>query len=201
MLKRLFDIIGSLLALLLLWPFLLLLGLAIKLDSPGPIFFRQERVGLHGKLFRIHKLRSMRIDLPGAPMTAAGDARITRVGRFIRRFKLDELPQFIDVLYGDMSLVGPRPQVPDHVQYYPDDVRRRVLSVRPGITDLATLEFIDEERILAQAKDVRRAYLEEIQPIKLKYCLQYVDNQSFVLDMHILWRTAHALFNRIFSNS
>lgn len=198
MLKRLFDFAIALLALLVLWPLLLILGIAIKLDSPGPVFFRQERVGLHGKTFRIHKLRSMRIDLPGAPMTAANDARITRLGKIIRRFKLDELPQFIDVLLGDMSLVGPRPQVPNHVQYYPDDIRDKVLSVRPGITDLATLEFIDEERILSQADDLHRAYIEDIQPIKLQYCIQYIDNQSFWLDLKILCRTATALFCRIF---
>ena len=197
-LKRLFDFFAALVALLILWPVILALGIAIKLDSPGPMLFRQERVGRHGKIFRIHKLRTMRTDQSGTSMTAKGDARITRVGKFLRHYKLDELPQFIDVLTGEMSLVGPRPQPAPHVAHYPPDIREKVLSVRPGLTDLATLEFIDEERILAQADDIRTAYVEDILPIKLKYCVQYVETRTFWLDIQILWRTACALLHRIF---
>ena len=197
-LKRLFDFFAALVALLILWPVILALGIAIKLDSPGPMLFRQERVGRHGKIFRIHKLRTMRTDQSGTSMTAKGDARITRVGKFLRHYKLDELPQFIDVLTGEMSLVGPRPQPAPHVAHYPPDIREKVLSVRPGLTDLATLEFIDEERILAQADDVHEAYVRDILPIKLRYSVQYVETRTFWLDIQILWRTAKILFIRLF---
>lgn len=195
--KRLFDFFVALAALLVLWPLILALGIAVKLDSPGPMFFRQARVGRHGKIFRIHKLRTMRTDQAGTSMTAKGDARITRIGNFLRHYKLDELPQFIDVLTGDMSLVGPRPQPAPHVDHYPPGIREKVLSVRPGLTDLATLEFIDEERILAQADDVHTAYIQDILPIKLKYCVQYVDTRTFWLDIQILCRTALALVRRV----
>lgn len=198
-LKRLFDFFVALAALLVLWPVILVLGIAVKLDSPGPMFFRQKRVGRHGKIFRIHKLRTMRSDQSGTSMTARGDARITRVGKLLRHSKLDELPQFIDVLKGDMSLVGPRPQPVPHVDHYPPEIREKVLSVRPGLTDLATLEFIDEERILSQADDVHTAYIQDILPIKLKYCVQYVETRTFWLDIQILWRTATALLSRLFS--
>lgn len=198
-LKRLFDFFVALAALLVLWPVILVLGIAVKLDSPGPMLFRQKRVGRHGKIFRIHKLRTMRSDQSGTSMTARGDARITRVGKLLRHSKLDELPQFIDVLKGDMSLVGPRPQPAPHVDHYPPEIREKVLSVRPGLTDLATLEFIDEERILSQADDVHTAYIQDILPIKLKYCVQYVETRTFWLDIQILWRTATALLSRLFS--
>ncbi|MBQ7626662.1 MAG: sugar transferase [Rhodocyclaceae bacterium] len=198
-LKRLFDFFVALAALLVLWPVILVLGIAVKLDSPGPMLFRQKRVGRHGKIFRIHKLRTMRSDQSGTSMTARGDARITRVGKLLRHSKLDELPQFIDVLTGDMSLVGPRPQPVPHVDHYPPEIREKVLSVRPGLTDLATLEFIDEERILSQADDVHTAYIQDILPIKLKYCVQYVETRTFWLDIQILWRTATALLSRLFS--
>ena len=196
--KRLFDFLVALVALLVLWPLILALGMIVKLDSPGPMFFRQKRVGRHGKIFRIHKLRTMRTDQSGTSMTARGDARITRVGKFLRHYKLDELPQFMDVLKGDMSLVGPRPQPASHVDHYPPDIREKVLSVRPGLTDLATLEFVDEERILAQADDVHEAYVRDILPIKLRYSVQYVETRTFWLDIQILWRTAKILFIRLF---
>lgn len=196
--KRLFDFFAALVALLVLWPLILALGMIVKLDSPGPMFFRQKRVGRRGKIFRIHKLRTMRTDQSGTSMTARGDTRITRVGKFLRHYKLDELPQFMDVLKGDMSLVGPRPQPAPHVDHYPPDIREKVLSVRPGLTDLATLEFVDEERILAQADDVHEAYVRDILPIKLRYSVQYVETRTFWLDIQILWRTARILFIRLF---
>ena len=139
--------------LILLSPLLIGLGLWIKLDSPGPVFFRQQRVGQYGALFGIHKFRSMTADAPlgGLQITVGNDARITRAGRFLRRTKLDELPQLIDVLIGNMSLVGPRPEVPKYVAMYPTALRDKVLSVRPGITDPASLQYRDEGSLLAAA--------------------------------------------------
>lgn len=197
MLKRLFDICCSALGLLVLLPFLALIAIAIKLDSPGPIFFRQERVGRHGVPFRIHKLRSMQVWHPAIDrqITVGTDARITRVGRLIRQWKLDELVQLIDVLRGDMSLVGPRPEVPRYVAMYPDDTRDEILSVRPGITDLASIHFRNESMILAQSTDPERAYREDILPEKLRLQQQYVRTRSFRVDLGILFKTAVAIFH------
>ena len=148
MAKRVFDLLGAGLGLLLLSPLMLAIALAIKLDSRGPVFFRQQRVGRHGMLFRIHKFRSMVADAPqrGPALTVGDDPRITRVGRWLRRTRLDELPQLIDVLAGHMSLVGPRPEVPQYVAQYPAALRERALSVRPGITDPSSLLYLDESR-------------------------------------------------------
>ena len=155
MLKRTFDLLVSGIALVLIAPILLAIGLAIKLDSRGPAFFRQERVGRFGRTFRIHKFRSMAADAPtrGPQLTIGEDARITRVGGFLRRHKLDELPQLIDVFVGNMSVVGPRPEVPSYVALYSPEDRDLVLSVRPGITDRASVEFKDESEILGAASD------------------------------------------------
>lgn len=193
--KRTFDLLASTLGLLALAPFLLLVAVAIKLDSPGPVFFRQERVGRLGSVFRIHKFRTMVTDAErrGLQITVGADARVTVVGAFLRRYKLDELPQLIDVLMGNMSLVGPRPEVPRYVALYPDDVRRIVQSVRPGITDLASIEFKAENDILGHAKDPHRAYVEEILPIKLRYYVDYVQGRSFWGDMKIILRTLLAI--------
>ncbi|MFY2951254.1 sugar transferase [Achromobacter xylosoxidans] len=195
MLKRLFDICCSALGLLVLLPFLALIAIAIKLDSPGPVFFRQERVGRHGTPFRIHKLRSMRVAQPGAgrQITVGADARITRVGKLIREWKLDELVQLIDVLRGSMSLVGPRPEVPRYVAMYPADLRDEILSVRPGITDLASIRFRNESEILAQAADPEQAYQQVILPEKLKLQQEYVRTRSFLGDLAILIKTAAAI--------
>lgn len=195
MLKRLFDICCSALGLLVLLPFLALIAIAIKLDSPGPVFFRQERVGRHGTPFRIHKLRSMRVAQPGAgrQITVGADARITRVGKLIREWKLDELVQLIDVLRGSMSLVGPRPEVPRYVAMYPADLRDEILSVRPGITDLASIRFRNESEILAQAADPEQAYQHVILPEKLKLQQEYVRTRSFLGDLAILIKTAAAI--------
>ena len=195
--KRVLDVSLSGLALLLLWPWLVLVALAIKLDSPGPVFFRQQRVGQGGRLFRIHKFRTMRVhDGAGPQVTVAGDARITRVGRLLRRTKLDELPQLIDVLRGDMSLVGPRPEVPRYMALYADDVRARILSVRPGITDRAAIEFRDEERLLAAAADPEATYVSAIMPVKQRHYLDYVAHHSVRGDLRILWDTFKALVGR-----
>ena len=192
--KRAMDVALSLLALPLAVPLMALIALAVKLDSPGPVWFRQQRVGRAGRLFRIHKFRTMHVhDGSGPQVTAAGDARITRAGRWLRATKLDELPQLIDVLAGDMSLVGPRPEVPRYMALYAEPVRRQILSLRPGITDRAAIEFRDEERLLAAAADPERAYVEQVMPIKQRYYLDYVAQRSLGGDLRILWDTARAL--------
>jgi lipopolysaccharide/colanic/teichoic acid biosynthesis glycosyltransferase len=195
-LKRLLDVAGAALGLLLLLPVFLVVALLIKLDSPGPVFFRQVRVGRHGKTFRIFKFRTMtHAQRTGDPqLTVAGDARITRVGAVLRRYKLDELPQLLDVLRGTMSLVGPRPEVPRYVDHYPDDHRERVLSVRPGITDLASLHYRDENTLLARAHDPEREYLDVILPAKLQYALDYVDNATVGHDLRVLGLTLRTVF-------
>lgn len=196
MTKRLFDWLASGLGLMLLAPLLVVLAVWIKLDSPGPVFFRQERVGLAGKLFRIHKFRTMVTDAErrGLQITVGADARVTRVGQWLRKYKLDELPQLLDVWLGHMSLVGPRPEVPRYVSCYPADVRDVVLSVRPGITDRASIEFKDENEILGRAADPSEAYIHEILPIKQGYYLEYVRNQSLLGDVRLIFRTLGALF-------
>jgi lipopolysaccharide/colanic/teichoic acid biosynthesis glycosyltransferase len=194
--KRVFDVGVALLALLLLSPLMLALAVWIKLDSPGPVFFRQPRVGQHGRLFRIHKFRTMRADAAGPPLTVGADARITRAGVVLRRQRLDELPQFIDVLRGRMSLVGPRPEVPRYVAHYPAQLRDRVLSVRPGITDPASLEFLDEASLLAASADPERTYIEEVLPLKLQHAADYAQRASLATDIAVLWRTVRTLWSR-----
>lgn len=188
-LKRLFDIAASAIGLLLLAPVLLGIAIWIKRDSPGPVFFRQERIGRHGQPFRIYKFRSMRQDNTGLQITVGEDARITRSGRFIRAYKLDELPQLINVLLGDMSLVGPRPEVPRYVALYPAEVRAEVLSVRPGITDLASVQYRSESMLLAQSSNPEQTYVDTILPAKLALCRQYVRERSFWLDLRIIGMT------------
>jgi len=195
MTKRLFDFLASSIGLLLLGPLLVMLAIWIKIDSPGPVFFRQERVGRGGKIFRIHKFRTMIEDAEkkGLQITVGADARVTRVGRWIRKYKIDELPQLIDVWLGEMSLVGPRPEVPRYVACYPVDVRELVLSVRPGITDKASIEFKDENEILAKAKDPNQAYIREVLPIKLQYYVEYVRNRTLLGDIALIFQTFIAL--------
>ena len=195
MLKRSLDLLLASCGLLLLTPLLLPIALAIKLDSRGPAFFRQERVGRFGVPFRIHKFRTMAHDPRGAgsQITVGADARITRVGAFLRRHKLDELPQLIDVLQGTMSLVGPRPEVPRYVAMYPPVLRDKVLSVRPGITDAASIAFRDESELLARASDPEREYVQVVMPRKLALAASYADQQTLVLDLQILWRTLRVL--------
>jgi lipopolysaccharide/colanic/teichoic acid biosynthesis glycosyltransferase len=193
----LFDCLASFLGLLLLAPLLLLISIAIKLDSAGPVFFRQERVGQYGKFFRIHKFRSMTVDAPskGLQITIGADVRITRVGFWLRKYKLDELAQLIDVFNGSMSLVGPRPEVPHYVEKYPDQIREIVLSVKPGITDWASIKYKDENEILARADDPQQAYVNEVLPIKLQYYVDYVCNRSFFGDIKIICATLIAVFH------
>jgi lipopolysaccharide/colanic/teichoic acid biosynthesis glycosyltransferase len=195
MAKRLFDLCGAALALVLLSPLLLAIALIVKLDSPGPVLYRQERVGQFGKLFRIHKFRTMVADAPqrGPALTVGADVRITRVGRWLRRARLDELPQFIDVLAGHMSLVGPRPEVPRYVAHYPPALRERVLSVRPGITDPSSLLFLDESELLRRAADPEREYIDVILPRKLQYAADYAARANLRSDLGVLMNTLRAL--------
>jgi lipopolysaccharide/colanic/teichoic acid biosynthesis glycosyltransferase len=196
--KRFFDGLASTFGLLALAPVLLLLAVWIKLDSPGPVFFRQERVGRGGKLFRIHKFRTMVTDAErrGLQITVGADARVTRVGQWLRKYKLDELPQLLDVWLGHMSLVGPRPEVPRYVACYPVDVRDVVLSVRPGITDRASIEFKDENQILGRSDDPHAAYVNEVLPIKLRYYVDYVRDRSFCGDIAVILATIRSLVIR-----
>jgi lipopolysaccharide/colanic/teichoic acid biosynthesis glycosyltransferase len=197
MAKRVFDLLLASLGLALLSPLLLAIALAIKIDSRGPVFFRQQRVGRHGVPFRIHKFRTMRHDEgeAGPQITVGADARITRVGALLRRHKLDELPQLLDVLQGAMSLVGPRPEVPRYVALYPPELRARVLSVRPGITDMASITFRNESELLARAADSEREYLEVVMPRKLALAASYADAPSLGTDLKILWRTLRLLIS------
>lgn len=195
MAKRLFDIVCSGLGLLLLSPLLVAVAAWIKLDSRGPVMFRQERVGRHGKPFRIHKFRTMRVDAPklGPQITIGEDARITRSGRWLRASKVDELPQLWDVLRGAMSLVGPRPEVPRYVALYPAALREVVLSVRPGITDPASLSFRNESELLAKAADPEREYVEVVMPMKLGLAADYVRNASLMGDIRLILATLGAI--------
>ncbi len=199
MAKRVFDLVVAATALLLLAPVMMAVALAIKLDSRGPVFFRQERVGRHGVPFRIHKFRTMRAapaEAPGLQITVGDDPRITRVGAWLRRNRIDELPQFIDVLQGTMSVVGPRPEVPRYVAHYPPALRERALAVRPGITDPASLEYLDESQRLAQAADPEREYIQNILPRKVQLAAQYAERATLASDGAVLWRTLVALLKR-----
>jgi lipopolysaccharide/colanic/teichoic acid biosynthesis glycosyltransferase len=189
--KRAFDLLVAGLAVVLLAPLLAAIALWVKLDSAGPVFYRQQRVGRGGVPFCIHKFRSMVAQAaPGTlPITVGDDPRITRAGRFLRRSKLDELPQLFDVLAGSMSLVGPRPEVPRYVALYPAALRDKVLSVRPGITDPASIAWRDESTLLARAADPERTYIEEVMPAKLRCAAQYVDEMSLATDLRLIGAT------------
>ncbi len=198
MAKRCFDLLLSSVGLLVLSPVMLLIALLVKLDSPGPVMFRQERVGRFGRTFRIHKFRTMRHEPVGRGLqiTVGADSRITRVGGFLRASKLDELPQLLDVWLGDMSLVGPRPEVPRYVAHYPAELREKVLSVRPGITDIASIEYRDESAVLARSADPEHAYIHEVLPHKLALAARYVERSSIWLDAWLIARTLWAIVRR-----
>lgn len=188
--KRPFDIIASGLGLLFLWPLFLFLAIWIKIDSHGPVFYRQLRVGKNGKDFRIYKFRSMRQDSDkGSLITIGGhDSRITRSGYFIRKYKLDELAQLINVFIGDMSFVGPRPEVRHYVNYYTEE-QMHVLDVRPGITDLASIKYRNENELLEKAEDPERYYIDVIMQDKLRINLEYVESHSFFNDLKFIFLT------------
>jgi len=196
MAKRLFDLVAAGLGLVLLSPLLVGIALWIRFDSPGPALYRQERVGRFGRLFRIHKFRTMHQDGSNSRLqiTVGADPRITRAGTVLRRLKLDELPQLWDVFVGDMSLVGPRPEVPKYVALYPDALRDKVLSVRPGITDRASIEYREESELLARAEDPERVYIDVVMPAKLRYAVEYVDRRSMWSDLCLIGATVQALW-------
>jgi lipopolysaccharide/colanic/teichoic acid biosynthesis glycosyltransferase len=195
--KRLFDIVFALLGLVLTLPLFAVIALLIKRDSEGPVFYRAPRVGKDGKPFKMLKFRTMvaNADKIGGPSTANDDPRITRVGRFLRRYKLDELPQLINVLKGEMSFVGPRPEVQQYVDMYTEE-EKAILTVKPGITDWASLWNSDEGAVLAGSPDPEKAYLELIRPTKIKLQLEYVRKRSFLTDLGILLRTVMAVVCR-----
>jgi lipopolysaccharide/colanic/teichoic acid biosynthesis glycosyltransferase len=188
--KRLVDVVAAVFGLILLSPVLACIAVAVKATSEGPVLFAQERVGRHGKTFVIWKFRSMVLDAPekGPALTTRMDRRVTSVGRVLRATKADELPQLLNVLRGDMSLVGPRPEVPKFVAYWPSDVKQRVLSVRPGLTDNAVIS-IDEEAMLASATDPEWTYVHDVLPMKLALYERYVANHPLRVDFAILGRT------------
>ena len=198
MAKRLIDLLLSALGIIVLSPLLLAAMVWVRLDSPGPVFFRQERVGQGGRPFRIHKLRTMFVDAArrGPAITELDDPRITRAGRWLRHYRLDELPQLIDVIAGDMSLVGPRPELPRFVALYPPELRERVLAVRPGITDPAALEFADEAQLLAGSADPERTYVDVILPRKLSRQAEYAQRANWVSDLAVIARTLRMLAQR-----
>jgi len=195
--RRALDLVASAVGLVLLSPVLAAVAVAIAATSPGPVFFRQERVGRGGSPFRIFKFRSMRVDAEavGGQLTVDGDPRVTRVGAFLRASKIDELPQLINVLVGDMSLVGPRPEVPRYVALYTPD-QRRVLAVRPGITDPASIRYRDEAAVLARAEDPERAYVDEVLPHKLAINLAYLDRRTLASDVGVILATLWRLLRR-----
>lgn len=200
--KRVVDSVIGAFGFALLSPILVALAIAVRLTSPGPVLYRGVRVGLHGKLFRILKFRTMvdNAERLGGSCTANDDPRITSLGRWLRKYKLDELPQLINVLCGDMSFVGPRPEVPQYVDLYTTE-EKLILSVRPGITDWATLWDSDEGALLAGSSDPERTYLEQIRPEKLRLQLQYVRTRSLWIDIKILFATVDLMFRRCFNSS
>lgn len=189
-LKRLFDIVASFIGIILLSPFLIIIAIFIKLGSNGPVFFKQERVGLKGKHFLILKYRTMIVDAEkyGKQITVGKDNRITAVGSFLRKYKLDELPQLINVLKGDMSLVGPRPEVPRYVKLYSKE-QLKVLDVRPGITDLASLRYSDENELLGTVENPEEYYVNVIMKDKLDLNLEYIDKSNVFYDIVIILKT------------
>ena len=195
MIKRSFDLLISLSGLIIFGAFFLLIAFLIKMDSPGSVFFRQERVGKHGKIFHMHKFRTMvtGAEFMGLQITVRADSRVTRFGRVLRKYKLDELPQLVDVLFGDMSIVGPRPEVPHYVGFYPDEIRKLIQSVLPGITDPASIKFRNENDILSYSNDPERTYIQEILPIKLNYYKNYIREKTFMGDLRIILDTLIAI--------
>ena len=192
--KRIFDVIASGLGLIVLSPLFLILAIWIKIDSRGPVFYRQVRVGYKNKDFRIFKFRSMRVGADkGSLVTIGGhDPRVTRSGYFIRKFKFDELPQLINVFLGDMSLVGPRPEVRHYVDYWTPE-QMHVLDVRPGITDPASIKFRNENELMEKAEDPEKYYIEVIMQEKIKLYLEYVEKHSFWYDLGLIFKTFWAI--------
>jgi lipopolysaccharide/colanic/teichoic acid biosynthesis glycosyltransferase len=189
-LKRIFDILVSLVIVLAFFPFGLVISILILTSSKGGVFYRQTRVGLNNADFKLLKFRTMKPDSDKLGQLTVGmrDPRITGIGYFLRKYKLDEFPQFINVLLGQMSIVGPRPEVREYVDYYSEE-QRKVLSVKPGITDYASLHYFQENEILGRAEDPKKTYIEEIMPDKLLLNQKYVEEQSILVDFKIMWQT------------
>jgi len=199
MLKRIIDVVLALTGFIIFSPLLIIIAMWVKFDSPGPVFYRGVRVGRDGEKFRIFKFRSMVInaDKSGVSSTSSQDTRITTSGRFIRKWKIDELSQLINVINGDMSLVGPRPEVLEFVELYSDE-EKKILSIRPGITDWATIWNADEGGVLEGALNADEVYSKVIRPTKLKLQLLYLKNHSFIIDIKILVFTAYRIINSSF---
>lgn len=195
MTKRLFDLVFTIPGIMLLSPLLFICAIWVKIDSQGGIFFRQVRIGKNGVPFRIFKFRTMVVDAEkhGRQITVGNDSRITRSGKFLRHYKLDELPQLFNVLLGDMSLVGPRPEVPRYIAEYSSEDREIILSVRPGITDNASIEFCSENELLGKSLNPERTYIEEVLPIKIAYYKDYVQSNSLWGDLIIVLKTFRAI--------
>jgi len=195
MIKRLFDIIFSFLGLVLVLPLLGGVAFLIKLDSKGSVFYRGERVGKNGKLFKVYKFRTMlpNAESLGGPSTSDDDPRLTKMGKFLRKYKLDELPELINVLKGEMSLVGPRPEVLLEVETFDERTKKTILSIKPGLTDFASLWNIQEGEILKGAKDPHKVYREKIKSEKIRLQLEYVKKRSFLTDLKIIFMTLKKL--------
>lgn len=195
--KRPLDVFFSSIGLIVLLPFFAVVATLIKMDSPGPIFFVQRRVGRNFKPFNLYKFRTMVIDAPkkGLPVTAGGDPRITRIGRYLRKSKVDELPQLINVLKGDMSLVGPRPEVSRYVEKYRKDYGE-ILAVRPGITDISSLKYRNEEEVLRDKKNPEEYYIRTLLPEKINLAKEYMSNASLIYDLKLIFRTIFKLVER-----
>ena len=196
MIKRIFDFISSLIGLILLSPVLLITALVVKNDSSGPIFYRAKRVGKNGKIFTMYKFRTMVInaDKIGGPSTPMDDPRLTKAGRTLKKFQLDELPQLINVLIGDMGLVGPRPEVPFYVEMMTEEEKEIILSIRPGMTDWASLQNFHEGEILKGSVDPEKTYQEKIRPEKIRLQIKYVKERTFLKDIEIIVKTGMRIF-------
>ncbi len=196
MLKRLFDIVFSLFGLILVSPLFLVISILIKRESPGPVFYRGIRMGKNGKSFKIFKFRTMVIDAEklGGPSTASDDPRLLKIGPFLKKYQLDELPQLINVLKGDMSFVGPRPEVPLYIDMMASEEKKMIFSVKPGMTDLASLWNFHEGEILKGSLDPEKTYMEKIRPKKLELQIEYVKSRSFLMDLKIILKTIIKIF-------
>jgi len=188
--KRIFDFIASLIGLILLSPFLVIIGVLVKISDKGPVFYRSKRVGQNFKPFYLLKFRTMVVNAEelGPSITKGGDQRITKIGKFLRKTKLDELPQLWNVIKGELSLVGPRPEVEKYISFYKDDYKE-ILKIKPGITDYAAIKFRNEEEILAKFEDVEKAYIENVLPAKIKLYKTYLGEIGFLTDLKIIFKT------------
>ncbi len=193
--KRFFDISCSSIGLIILLPLFTVVAIIIKLDSRGPVFFRQQRIGKNFRPFRIYKFRTMTTDAPekGPEITIGGDKRVTRIGRILRKYKIDELPQLINVLKGEMSLVGPRPEVEKYVELYKEDYKH-ILQVRPGVTDISSITYRDEEGVLMDKKDPEAYYRQVLLPEKIRLAREYIDRASFFYDLRLIFKTVYRIF-------